>query len=60
MSGFGVNAGEILQRLAGVKVQQGCNQEGSDIGAFLVFAVHSCGAAPDDGSGRALRDRRLE
>src|SRR3981081_3052396 len=31
LKSLSVNAGEILQRLAGVKVQQGCNQEGSDI-----------------------------
>jgi hypothetical protein len=36
-----VNAGEILQRLAGVKVQHGRKQEGPDIGAFLLVSFHS-------------------
>jgi hypothetical protein len=36
-----VNAGEILQRLAGVKVQHGCRQEGPRSGAFLLVAFHS-------------------
>jgi hypothetical protein len=36
-----VNAGEILRRLAGVKVQHGRKQEGPPIwGAFLLFAFH--------------------
>jgi len=37
----GVNAGEILQRLAGVKVQHGRKQEGPRSGAFLLVAFHS-------------------
>jgi hypothetical protein len=36
-----VNAGEILQRLAGVKVQHGRKQEGPQSGAFLFVASHS-------------------
>ena len=36
-----VNAGEILQRLAGVKVQHGRKQEGPRSGAFLLVAFHS-------------------
>ena len=36
-----VNAGEILQRPAGVKVQHGRKQEGPDIGAFLLVSFHS-------------------
>jgi hypothetical protein len=36
-----VNAGEILQRLAGVKVQHGRKQEGPRSGAFLLVASHS-------------------
>jgi hypothetical protein len=36
-----VNAGEILQRPAGVKVQHGRKQEGPDIGAFLLVPFHS-------------------
>jgi hypothetical protein len=36
-----VNAGESLQRPAGVKVQHGRKQEGPDIGAFLLVSFHS-------------------
>ena len=36
-----VNAGEILQRLAGVKVQHGRKQEGPRSGGFLLVASHS-------------------
>jgi hypothetical protein len=32
---YGVNAGELLQRLAGAKVQQGCKQKGPDIGGLF-------------------------
>jgi hypothetical protein len=37
-----VNAGEILHRLAGAKLHQRHHQqEGPDIGAFLLFAFQS-------------------
>ena len=57
---FCVNAGVILQRFAGAKVQQRCKQEGPRSGAFLLVAFQLCGGPSVDGSALARRDRRFE
>ena len=58
----GVNAGSILQRLAGVKVQQGRASRTAPRGgpSCLLAARYSCGVASVGFSARLRRERRLE
>jgi superfamily II DNA helicase RecQ len=60
ISEWGVDAGVILHRRAGVRIHHHGEHEGPRSGAFVLSRFQSDGVASWEGSARGRRDRRLE